>query len=150
MLFALVFLLFPYHFISMDVFTDFLQTTQRARPRISPDRNHLPALLAVQARRHDDQEEARIPHRARVSRAYRRCSCPELQISGLIGLEGRACAFTNIRRLERKSSLNDLLEMAFIWWGCIGLVLRTGCSSGLALFCKRGIFIVLLERLSGN
>ena len=36
--------------------------------------------------------------------------------------------------------MNDLLEMAF-WWGCIGLVLRTGCCSGLALF-KRGIFIV--------
>jgi hypothetical protein len=40
------------------------QATQGARSHLPPERDHHPAVIAVQARCHHDQEEDRIAHRA--------------------------------------------------------------------------------------
>lgn len=69
--------------LTIVLFLAHKQTAPKARAHCPAERNHRPALVAVQARRAHDQEENRVPNRARVPRARREGTRTQLHLPGL-------------------------------------------------------------------
>lgn len=112
------------------------QTTQRPRPHRPAQRNHYSALIAIQTRRGDDQEEDRIPHRARLPRALGRCPGPKLQVPGLmpyVFVFGLFICFVSSTRHRRLAIDHGTGWVCSAWHGIIGGPTGVGPSKGTVL-----------------